>query len=156
MKNFFYSVVVVLLLTGNALRAQTSVLFVNDNNYLTYNTDTVLNDLHHTSYTFDEYSIPLSGSSPDSATLAGYDMVVWYASGDGVGLGFWRDGSLDANTDLLAYVQSGKKLWVIGQDLLYAMYGSAPDLMVANEFTYDYMGIDSYAHQSYADDNSAG
>lgn len=155
MKRLTSLLLAILAVLGSTAFAQ-SILFVNDNDNVTYNTDTLVNDLEDAGFTFDQYSIPLAATSPDSATLAGYDLVIWYASTDGVNLGFWKDGSLDANTDLLAYVESGKKLWIIGQDLLYSMYGSAPDLMVANEFVYDYMGVDYYANQSYADDNGAG
>ena len=66
-----------------------NVLLVNDNDNITYNTDTLLNDLLAAGLNVTVWSIPDSGGMlPDLAAMTGYDQVIWYASTDGVDLGF--------------------------------------------------------------------
>ncbi|QQR86582.1 MAG: T9SS type A sorting domain-containing protein [Flavobacteriales bacterium] len=130
------------------------ILLVNDNDYITYNTDTIISDLTAAGLSFDVWSIPDSGGAyPTNAFMDAYDHVIWYASTDGVGLGFWDSG---AQSELIDRVFTGKHLWVIGQDLLYAQYGSAPVTFVNGDFAYDFMGLTSYDVQSYADDGALG
>lgn len=127
---------------------------MNDNDYITYNTDTIINDLTAAGLSFDVWSIPDSGGAyPTTAFMDTYDHVIWYASTDGVGLGFWDSG---AQAELIDRLFTGKHLWVIGQDLLYAQYGSAPVTFVNGDFAYDFLGVISYDVQSYADDGALG
>lgn len=130
------------------------ILLVNDNDYITYNTDTIISDLTAAGLSFDVWSIPDSGGAyPTNSFMDAYDHVIWYASTDGVGLGFWDSG---AQSELIDRVFTGKHLWVIGQDLLYAQYGSAPVTFTNGDFAYDFMGLTSYDVQSYADDGALG
>lgn len=139
--------------TGNAQQ----ILFVNDNDNITYNTDTLVNDLNHTTYTGIHYwSIPDSaGATPSALYMSNFDLVIWYSSTDGVGLKFWTAGSAAGNAELVSYTAAGGKLWVIGQDLLYAKHAGAATFN-SGDFAYDFMGLTSYDVQSYADDGSTG
>lgn len=130
------------------------ILLVNDNDYITYNTDTIVSDLTAAGLSFDVWSIPDSGGAyPTNLFMDAYDHVIWYASTDGVGLGFWDSG---AQSELIDRVFTGKHLWVIGQDLLYAQYGGAPVTFTNGDFAYDFMGLTAYDVQSYADDGALG
>lgn len=146
------SLVLGLLLSALGMQLRAQVLFVNDNDNITYNTDTILNDLSAAGTVYDVFDIPLAGSNPSFADLEPNELVIWYASTDGVGLGFW-DESVQAA--LALYVEGGGKLWIIGQDLLYAAY-IAPYAFSEGEFPYDQMGLSSYDVQSYADDGGLG
>lgn len=147
----------VLLSCSVAIAVSTSaqdILLVNDNDYITYNTDTIISDLTAAGLSFDVWSIPDSGGAyPTNAFMDAYDHVIWYASTEGVGLGYWDSG---AQAELIDRVFTGKPLWVIGQDLLYAQYGGAPVTFTNGDFAYDFMGLLSYDVQSYADDGALG
>lgn len=129
------------------------VLFVNDNDNITFNTDTVLNDLAGTGIAFDKYDIPAMGVPPDASVLGNYPVIIWYCSGDGAGLGFWETG---VQADLVDHILAGNTLWVIGTDVLYAQYGGAPVSFSSGDFALDAMGLASYDVQSYGDDANAG
>lgn len=133
-----------------------TILFVDDNDNITDNSDTVTIALEATNYsTFDYYNIVDNGANPDITYLSNYDVVIWYASTDGVGLGFWEDGTT-GDADLIAYLQGGGRLWVIGADLLYAGGYFTPQTFATGDFAFDYMGLESYNVQSYGDDGSLG
>lgn len=136
-------------------------LFVNDNGLNAVNSDTMLNALSSvakkaagiSSYT--HWNIKDSaGIVPNASQLLKYDLVIWYCSTDGVGLRIWNE-STAGNPDLVSYIQSGRPVWVIGQDILYDQY-TAPTSFKSGEFAYDYLGLSSYNVQSYVNDNSKG
>lgn len=141
----------VVVLPLRSLQAQ--VLFVNDNDNLIYNTDTVLNDLASTGVVFDSYDVLTMGGPPPGTLLGNYTAIVWYCSGDGAGLAFWDP---TAQADLVDHILNGNTLWVIGTDVLYAEYGNAPVAFGSGDFPLDAMGIASYDVQSYGDDGSLG
>jgi hypothetical protein len=144
-------IALVLVLPLSGLQAQ--VLFVNDNDNITFNTDTVLNDLAGTGIAFDTYDIPTMGVPPDASVLGNYPVIIWYCSGDGAGLGFWEPG---VQADLVDHTLAGNTLWVIGTDVLYAQYGGAPVSFTSGDFALDAMGLASYDVQSYGDDANTG
>ena len=146
---------IALLASSNESKAQ-NILFINDNNYITYNTDTILSAMNHTIYSSYHYwSIPDSAFvSPSDSFMATFDLVVWYCSTDGVGLGLWN-GSPTGNTVAVNYAASGKPMWIIGQDILYQEYGDSSHF-AAGDFAYNYMGLSSYDGQSYVDDGATG
>lgn len=133
------------------------VLFVNDNDVISYNTDTMLHALDNSMYSnYDYWNIPDSGyTGPTAAYMSSYDLVIWYTSTDGLGLKFWQDSSY-ANPEIVSYINSGKAFWIIGLDVLYQAYGLAPKTFNAGEFTYDHLGLSSYDNQSYVDDTALG
>jgi hypothetical protein len=153
---FLPGLFVLLLGMIHATQAQ-QILFVNDNDNITYNTDTLVNDLNHTTYSGIHYwSIPDSaGATPSSLYMSNFDLVIWYSSTDGVGLKFWTAGSAAGNAELVSYTAGGGRLWVIGQDLLYAKHTTGTTFN-SGDFAYDFMGLSSYDVQSYADDGSIG
>ncbi|MEO8066544.1 MAG: hypothetical protein ABI599_02510 [Flavobacteriales bacterium] len=148
---FVSAIVFTAALPSNGASAQ--VLFVNDNDNITYNTDTILNDLVATGLAFDTYDIPDMGAPPDGSVLGNYATVIWYCSGDGADLGLWDPTAQAALVDL---VLAGKTLWLIGTDALYAQYGSAPVTFTSGDFALDALGIASYDVQSYGDDGGLG
>jgi hypothetical protein len=141
---------------GTATYGQ-QILFVNDNDFIDYNTDTIINDLNNTTYSgYHYWNIPDSGGSTPSAVFMNtFDLVIWYCSTDGVGLKIWDASSTSGNSELESYVAGGKRLWIIGQDMLYQKYTTGTTF-TAGEFAKDYMGLTSYDVQSYADDGSMG
>ncbi|PQJ12209.1 hypothetical protein CJD36_000160 [Flavipsychrobacter stenotrophus] len=155
-KLYTISILFCLMVLGTKSHAQ-NILVVNDNDNITYNTDTFLSDLNHAIYSsYTYWSAPDSGSGPTAAYLAGFDMVVWYCSTDGAGLQIWEGGtSPTGNSDLINFAATGKPVWVIGSDVLYQVHGGL-DTMVAGNFAYDIMGLASYNVQSYANDGGTG
>jgi len=47
-------------------------------------------------------------------------------------------------------------VWVQGLDFMYDVFGNAPDTFVPGQFVNDFMGIQSYAAQSFSDDGGLG
>ncbi len=135
------------------------ILLVNDNDYAVDRylvIDTTLFDL---GYDYDIYNTVETGTYPDSATLSAYKLVIWYTGNDGVDLKLWDTSDTSDykfNAPLVNYINNGGFVWVQGLDFLYDIYGSAPDSFTPGQFIYDYMGIEEYHAQSYADDGGEG
>lgn len=148
-------VLFVLFFGGLKVDAQ-NILVVNDNDNITLNTDTLLDALNHTIYnSYDYWSVPDSaGVAPSAAVLNAYQLVIWYASTDGVDLSMWG-GTNAGDTNLVNYIQTGKPLWIIGQDILYDRYPTYGAFGMG-DFAYDYMGLETYNVQSYVDDGNLG
>ena len=136
-----------------------TILLVNDNNYGAdryLELDTVLMNL---GYTYDVYNTDVTGTYPDTALLENYNMVIWYTGNDGVDLKLWDvSDSTDFkfNAPLINFVNNGGHVWIQGLDFLYDIVGGAPDTFTPGQFIYDYMGIEEYHAQSYADDGGLG
>ncbi len=133
------------------------ILLVNDNDDIVYNTDTFKTDLSNTIYSgYHYWSIPDSAyNAPTAAFMDTFDLVIWYASTDGVGLQFWNGTGTAGNPNVVTYAQTGKPLWIIGLDILYEKYAEG-STFTAGEFPKDIMGLTSYDVQSYVDDGSTG
>jgi hypothetical protein len=143
-------------LIGAGFSYSQSILFVDDNDNITDNSDTTVYALQNTSYNnFDYYNVADSTSTPSLTLLNNYDLVIWYASTDGAGLGFWDNG-VQGNIALTDYLIGGGRLWLIGSDLLYAGGYSTPHTFASGDFMYDFIGLESYNVQSYGDDGSTG
>jgi len=135
------------------------ILLVNDNDYSPDRYLVIDTTLFNLGYTYDVYNTAETGTYPDSALLAGYNMVIWYTGNDGVDLKLWdvSDSSdFKFNNPLIDFVNNGGYVWVQGLDFLYDIVGGAPDSFTAGQFIYDYMGIEEYHAQSYADDGGLG
>jgi Secretion system C-terminal sorting domain len=142
-----------MMMTTNFLGAQ-KILFVDDNDYILYNSDTIVNGIKSTNYSFTNWNIEKNGgATPSLQKMLEYDIVIWYASTDGVLLNFWESNTQDV---IKKYIDSGKPFWVIGLDLLFAKYGVPPVQFFESEFAYDYLGIDNYKAQSYGNDGQKG
>ena len=147
----------VFLFFGGALRTEAQhILLVNDNDNITYNTDTIKTDLLHTIYgSYSYWSIPDSAYRvPSDTFMETFDLVIWYASTDGVGLKFW-DSTNAGIPQVVNYCNTGRPMWIIGQDLLYDKYVEGTSFS-PGYFAYDYMGLESYDVQSYNDDGGLG
>ncbi len=148
-----------LFTTGLALMAQLPVpaLFVNDNSVLYANTETVLEALGESYPIVIEEIFDATDSmrSPTYAEMKAHRLVIWYTSTDGVGRWFWNGDDSD-NTELMAYLEDGGMLWVMGNDFLYDRYGTPPYAFAETEFPYHYLGIQTYEAQSYGDDGGLG
>ncbi len=136
-------------------KAQGKVLFVNDNGVFISNTDTVLTALSAVGIEYDLFSARDSLRSPTAAEMQSYPLVIWYCSTDGVKNYLWGANDSD-NIELIVYLETGGKLWLMGTDFLYDRYGSAPDVFQPGDFVYDYLGISDYTAQSYGDDGGLG
>jgi hypothetical protein len=156
MKNlilFLIAIPMALLFTRNA--SAQFALFVNDNGLFSYNTDTILSSLSGAGIECDVFNARDSLRSPTAAEMQPYEIVIWYCSTDGVNNYFWNADDTD-NNELMLYLETGGKLWLMGTDVLYDRYGSAPDVFVPGDFVYDYLGISDYNAQSYGDDGGLG
>ena len=158
MKSIF--ALLLLSLFGLDVSAQ-KALFVDDNGLNAANSDTMISALNSCAKNalgitaFDRWNIKDSGGiAPTNLQMTKYDIVIWYCSTDGVGLRIWNE-STAGNPALVSYIQSGKPLWVIGQDILYDQY-VAPSTFKSGEFAYDYLGLSSYDVQSYMNDAGKG
>jgi hypothetical protein len=157
MKNLFLFLVIMSLFPvfPQHSSAQTKSLFVNDNGLFFENTDTVMAALSVAGIEFDVFNARDSLRSPTSAEMQAYPLVIWYCSTDGVGNYLWNGVDAD-NIDLLVYLESGGKLWLMGTDFLYDRYGSASDVFTSGDFVHDYLGITQYNAQAYGDDGGLG
>ncbi len=159
MKRLFNAVLGLLLIAVSPpmVSAQVSALFVNDNSLYFPNTELVLNQVRSAGVFDSVYFFNAVDSlrSPTYTEMRPYHTVIWYTSTDGVGRYFWSGTDAD-NTELILYMQDGGLLWVMGNDFLYDRYGSAPVTFSEGDFAYDYLGIETYAVQSYGDDGSLG
>lgn len=143
------------ILVATKVNAQTKALFVNDNGVFNYNTDTILSGLDGAGITYDIFNARDSLRSPTSAEMSAYQLVIWYCSSDGVGNYIWNKTDTD-NAELIFYLETGGKLWLMGTDFMYDRYGSAPDLFSTGDFVYDYLGVSEYHAQSYGNDGGLG
>lgn len=136
-----------------------NVLLVNDNDYGTdrfLEIDTALLNLN---YNYDIYNTAVTGTIPDYTLLNNYQVVIWYTGNDGVDLNLWDITDPDDykfNTPLIQYIDNGGFVWLQGLDFLYDVYGNAPDIFEEGSFLYDYIGIQEYHAQSWADDGNTG
>ena len=136
-----------------SLKAQFSVLFVDDSNDSFGNAELVASAIDSAGFKVDYFNAVDSASGPTDLKMANYDLVVWYTSGSGFGLQLWN-GADEDNASIKAYLDGGGKMWLIGLDFLFDKYGPAPITFAPGEFIYDYAGIASYDVQSYGDDGN--
>lgn len=143
------------LLLASGLRAQPSILLVDDSKDNFDNTGFIALALDSAGYAYTLYDAVEEQASPPVEMLSQYDLVIWHTSTDGVSLHFWGQDDVD-NGDLVSYLMDGGNLWVIGNDFLFDRYGAAPDDFNPGDFPFDYLGIDRYIAQSYGDDGGLG
>lgn len=151
MKATLRSLVLLLSLSNVPFALQAQILFVNDNDNILFNTDTVLSDLTAAGIAYDVYNVAEQGAPPSLSLMYDYPAVIWYCSGDGVGLGLWQ-----AEADLQDLANGGVPIWFIGTDMLYAGFGATPLTFSDTDLPFTTMGLASYDVQSYGDDGSTG
>lgn len=146
-----------IMLALGTLSAQStfSVLFVDDSDDTFGNAELFAAALDSAGYNFTYFNAVDSAASPTDTYMGGFDLVIWYTSGDGGGLYLWN-GADEDNTRLKTYLDNGGNAWIVGTDLLFDRYGAAPDVFQAGDFVYDYMGLKSYDVQAYGDDGGLG
>jgi hypothetical protein len=128
------------------------ILLIDDNDFISYNSDTIIKDLTAISPDLTVYNIETSGGIiPNETYFDEYDLVIWYCSTDGVDLSFWENKLL-----LKQLINEGKAIWIIGQDILFDAYGTPTKNFFAGDFEYDQMGIVKYVNQSYGNDGNYG
>ncbi|KJD36205.1 hypothetical protein PW52_06285 [Tamlana sedimentorum] len=135
--------------------SQNDILLITDNDFNTDHNTSIHNAILATSYTNVTVHDAVANGVPNLTTLSNYDLIIWFTGDDGVGLSFWNNGTAGIE-DLRTYLDNGGYLWLIGTDLIYNMYGSAPADFASGQFLYDYAKIESYDMQSYIDDSNAG
>jgi len=151
MKKNYLVLIAVLIGLSVSLQAQLSILLVNDNGYAPERVDIIKTAITNSGFTYGFWDAPVQGAGPDLATMAGYDLVIWYTGNDGVGLYFWN-GDETVNADITSYIDGGGMFWLQGLDFLYDKYSSTPVSFSAGDFVYDYLGISQYFGQSHLDD----
>jgi hypothetical protein len=135
------------------------ILLVNDNDYDANRYLELDSTLMNLAYSYDIYNTVTTHDFPDANTLSYYEMVIWYTGNDGVDLHLWDvsdTNNYKFNEPLIQYLDNGGTVWLQGLDFFYDILGAAPDSFVENQFIYDYLGVSSYAAQTYADDGSMG
>jgi len=132
-----------------------SILLVDDNGYAPDRIAKIQTALTNNGYPYTDYTTSVEGSSPTYAYMSGFDLVIWYTGNDGGSLYFWNANDTD-NQDIMDYIDNGGMFWLQGLDFLYDRYSGAPDTFVAGDFVYDYLGIEEYHAQSWADDGNTG
>jgi len=138
----------------HALPQEISILVVDDDDR--YNNETkVYTALDDDFYAYDTYDCVFEGAAPTASDLAPYDLVIWFAGSDGVGLYFWNTTDED-NAAIPEYLDGGGRIWAWGADILYDRYGSAPDFFGPGDMIYDYFGTGAYLAQSWANDDNVG
>ena len=149
---------ILLLSLAASLRAQDrlSILFVDDDNYSSGDhrprIETAITDA---GYSYTIFDAQAQGRTPTAAEMAMYDLVFWYNANDGAGGYFWN-GTDTLNMELKTYLDNGGMVWAMGNDIIYDMFGGAPDTFQAGDFLYDYFGVERYDAQSKADDGGSG
>jgi len=155
MKKVTKSIIFFVLFMSSAF-AQLNVLLVDDDNFTSPDrlpaVSAAITTAGHNVTVFDAAG---TLTIPTANYMKTFNIVVWYASIDGVGLMFWN-GTDAVNTEITSYLNGGGKMWVIGTDLLYDFFGGAPVTFSAGNFAYDYLGISSYDVQSFVSDGGAG
>ena len=146
---------ILLFLSSTSVKAQ-NIMFINDNDYITQNTDTFLLALQNSDYgTFTYFNAIDSSQMPSYADYEGFDLVIYYASTDGAALGLWDNGQA-GNTALKSFLSDGGSAWIIGADILYDGGYVTPATIGNTDFAYEYMGLETYNVQSYGDDGGNG
>lgn len=130
------------------------ILLVDDSKDNFQNTAALSDALTSINKTHDLFDAVSEQETPNLIGLLEYDIVIWHTSSDGANLHFWE--AMDQENEVLkSYLDEGKILWVIGNDMLFDRYSVGTNFDEGS-FEYDYMGISLYDAQSYQDDGSIG
>lgn len=153
--------VVAVLMSISYMNAQFTVAVVNAD-FNGYEFENVVTALDNSGYTYSLIDTPHYQISYED--IMDYDMVLWYQGNDGVDTLLWDVSDtaslgIDAikfTEGLMEYAANGGIIWIDGLDMLYDIYGGAPETFAEGDFVYDVLGISEYLSQSYADDGSLG
>jgi uncharacterized protein YjdB len=154
MKKFYFLTLILMFFSYSAI-SQMTILLVNDNGFAKDRVQSLKTSLENLAYTYVFYDTSVEGTSPTSAYMSAYDLVIWYTGNDGAGLLFWNGADTD-NVEIKKYIDDGGMFWLQGLDFLYDRYGTAKDTFHVNDFVYDYLGIKHYIAQSHYDHNNEG
>jgi hypothetical protein len=135
-------------------QAQMKTLFVNDNSVNPANTTTILETIDATGFEYDLFDAVSESRSPVFTEMEAYDLVIWYMSSDGVDRYFWNGDDSD-NQEISSYLEQGGWMWVIGTDFMYDRYVT-PTIFESGDFPLEFLGVQEYHAQSYADDGLQG
>jgi len=136
--------------------ATLKILLVDDDNYSSPDHLPLIEQaITDAGYSYDLFNAQDSARSPDAALMSKYNLVFWYNANDGVGGYFWS-GKDTVNTEIVNYLNNGGWMWIMGNDIIYDMYGGAPDTFQVGDVLYDYFGLQSYDAQSKKDDGGKG
>jgi hypothetical protein len=95
---------------------------------------------------YDYFEVAYNANGPDAATMADYDLVIWFC---GETWYYFYCATLTATdeTNLATYLDGGGKLLLIAQDYLYDMYPYAGSFS-PGQFPYDYLHV-TYVDQDW-------
>lgn len=157
MKKLLTSIFILVLLSSYAFATeQISILLVDDDNYSSPDhIGRIETAITSAGYSYTLFNAQDSAASPTQVVMDAYDLVFWYNANDGKDAYFWN-GTDTVNTELKGYLDNEGMVWAMGNDIIYDMFGGAPDTFYAGDFLYDYFGIQSYNVQSKVDDGGTG
>lgn len=147
---FLFSIIV--FVNSTFAENDLTILIVHDNDNTPVMTDSMRNAVTAAGYNYVDYDAVANGA-PTVDDLTPYELVIWATGKDGSSR-FWN-GDLP-NDGIKSYLDNGGMLWLEGLDFMYDLVGSAPDTFRTGDFVYDYLGVEIYAAQSYANDGSQG
>jgi hypothetical protein len=155
MKKFYVILFIGFLVFSQKIQSQLNILLVNDNNLDLTRIEKLKTSLNNLGYSYTYYNCATELASPSLILMQAHNLVIWYTGNDGVGLYFWN-GTDTENQAIKDYIDGGGMFWLQGLDFLYDKYSAAPDNFSTGQMVYDYLGIATYAAQSYSDDGSLG
>lgn len=155
MKPFLLMLGFGVLIAANTRAQALEILLVDDSKDDFSNTAVIAAALTQGGYDFDTFDAPGAANPLTAEDLGLYDLVIWHTSTDGAALDLWSRADAD-NEALIAYLENGGNLWLIGNDFLYDRYGAAAVDFTEGDFPYDFLGIAQYAAQAYGDDGGLG
>ena len=153
MKRIYLFLIFVLILSF--AQAQLEALFVNDNKVDEEASELVYGILEQYLGTLDQFNAVTEERSPTAQEMSDYSLVIWYCGMDPDELYFWN-GNYQDNPNLESYLDGGGSLWVMGQQFFNARYIKPPRQYSDGNFVFDYLGIESWAVETYTDDNGVG
>ncbi len=129
-------------------------------------TDTIVNAFNASGYDVTFLTPSDTTQIFDSLATGKFNFVFWEAGNDGVDSLLWKYQWSDVDTQpvqpyafydqITNYILNGNIFWLDGIDIIYDVYGKAPDEFQQGDYVYDILGITKYVAQSKDDDGDLG
>ena len=132
----------------------------------TDNTDTIIKAFNASGYDVTYLTPKDTNDIFNALETGGYNFVYWYAGNDGKDTLLWKYYWSDVDTQpiqpyafydqITDYILNGNVFCLDGIDVIYDVYGSAPDDFQQGDYVYDILGLTKYVAQSYKNDGGKG